>query len=395
MRILRDIRAALALFLGGHEHGVCVLRGPRDHLPFVYRLLQELEATSVDVFAPFPHRFAGADAYAELIAARVEASGRDARGPAWALPEACRDREQDAAERIRRTLACARDLLPRGRATPRLVAVVVPLELADERAHAALVRGLIEPGSSPPWFRRMRIFVHAPADDESPLPRFVRAVRFDLSSAALAASAAKDAEDPARSREQRAQSLLQAAMLDLGQRRFEVAARGFDRLHAEAQALQNPVLAALALGGLGDVERLQRRPAAAIAWYERALVPASAAAAPIVLLGITRHLADLYLASKRDADAEVFFDGAQQLARAIPEPETQVNSLIGRGLAQQRRGGAAATWAASFAAAAEVARDNDCHELLAELRPRLKDGRRHELPEALRRSIDALLGGGA
>ena len=222
----------------------------------------------------------------------------------------------------------------------------------------------------------------------------MRALPYDLSSEALARSAATQAEDPSVPRPQRAQALLQAAMLDVGHRRFEPAQRRLDALYDEAQALESPVLAALALSGLGDIERIEKRGAAAIEWYERALVPASDAGAPIVLLMITRHLADLYFAGGRVADAEVFFDGAQQLARMIPEPETQATSLLGRGLAQQRRGAAPEVWAASFLAAAEVARDNDRDQLVAELRPHLQASRCHGLPAALRRSIDTVLGGG-
>lgn len=390
MRLLQELRGELAGFLGDPEHGVCVLRGAREQLPFVYRLLHEFEVGSTDVFLSFPHRFATAEAYVEVITERIEASERAARGAAPALARDC----PGAAAQLKSALERARELLPRGRDTPRLVVILCPLEVVDERAYAELVRGLSDPGGLPPWFRRLRIFVHAAAGEPWPLPRFVRTLHFDLSSAALAKSAAMEAEDPSLPRQQRAQALLEAAMLDVGHRRFEPAQRRLDALYGEAQALKSPVLAALALSGLGDIERIEKRNAPAIEWYERALVPASDAEAPIVLLMITRHLADLYFAGGRVVDAEVFFDGAQQLARMIPEPETQATSLLGRGLAQQRRGAAPEVWAASFLAAAEVARDNDRDQLVAELRPHLQASRNHGLPAALRRSIDTVLGGG-
>lgn len=396
MRIFRRLRGELLAFLEGQEHGVCVLRGQRDHLSFVYRLTQEIEAVSADVFLNFPHRFDSAEDFTALILGQVEASGRAARGDDdWTLPAPCRDPRRAVNERLKAGLGCARAMLPRGGYTPRLVVLLCPLEVGDERGYAALVRALSDPGGAPPWFRRMRIFVHAPVDEEWPLPRFVRDLKIDLSAAALAESATSDAADPSLPPMQRAQALLQAAMLDLGNRRFSAAKQRLDVVYGEAQALKSPVLTALALSGLGDVERLERRSEAAIAWYERALVPASEAGAPTVLLMITRQLAELYFAGGRTADAEVFFDGAQQLASVVPEPETQATSLLGRGLAQQRRGAAPADWAASFVAAAEVARDNDRVDLLAQLRPHLERSRSHGLPAALRCSVDALLGGGA
>jgi tetratricopeptide (TPR) repeat protein len=390
LRPLRELRGELAGFLGDQDHGVCVLRGGREYLPFVYKILQELETTATDVFLSFPHRFESAAGYAELIARRIEESEREARG-ATALELR---HERPVADRIKDALGHARELLPRGHDMPRLVVILVPLEIADERAYTDLVHALTEPGGLPPWFRRMRIFMHVAGTDAWPLPRFVRSLTVDLSAEELARGAVEDAGDPSLTRQQRAQALLQAAMLDVGHRRYEAARGRLDAVHGESQALGSPVLAALALSGLGDIERIERRNEDAIGWYERALVPASEAGAPVVLLMITRHLADLYFAGGRLADAEVFFDGAQQLARVLPEPETQATSLLGRGLAQQRRGAPAAVWAASFVAAAEVARDNDRTQLLVEIRPHLHASRTQALTPELRRSIDTMLGGG-
>lgn len=396
MRVLRELRQELRGFLVGQDHGVCVLRGQRDHLPFVYRLLQEIAADSTDVFLDFPHRFDTAETYVGMIAAQIEASGREARQqPGWSMPPTCRDAERTVAARLKDTLVCARGMLPRGSDRPRLVVVLCPLEVADEQEYVALTRALIEPGGDvAPWFVRMRVFVHAPSREDRPLPRFARALAVDLSPAAMAESANLDASDLALPPTQRTQALLQAAMLDVGHQRFVRARERLDAVHAQAQSQGNPVLAALALSGLGDVERLERRGDAAIDWYERALVPASEAGAPIVLLMITRHLADLYVAAGRIAEAAVFFDGAQQLAGLIPEPESRVSALLGRGLAEQRGGAAPTTWVASLVEAAEVARDHGCDELLAGLRPRLAAGRSPALPPELRRSIDELLGGG-
>lgn len=396
MRILRALRDELASFLEGQEHGICVLHGERDRLPFVYRILLELEGGSGDVFLCFPHVFASADDYVRLIADRVEASRREAGGdPAWSLPAPCRDPGRPALARLQEVLGCARAMLPRGSEAPRLVVVLCPLETQDEPGRRALCEALVHaPAGAPPWFRRLRVIVDAPAPPAS-APRFVRSLRVDLSPEALAASARADADDPARSREERAQASLQVAMLDLGHRRLEAARVRLDQVYGEAQALGSPQLAAQALCGLGDVERVAGEREAAIAWYERALVPAAEARAPVVLLTLSRHLADLYFASRRPRDAETFYDGAQQLAAALPEPETQARALLGRGLAQQQRGAPAQEWAASFLAAGEVARDNDRADLLAELRPLLTASRREPLPAELQRGIAGLLGGGA
>lgn len=395
MRVLREVRDAIGSFLGGQEHGICVLYGEREHLPFVYRILQEFEAASADVFLPFVHRCDALDDYLGVIAERVEASAREARGdPSWVLPEPCRDPGTQAELRLREILTCARAMLPPGRVHPRLVVVLCPLEVTDEEGYSALVRSLaLRAEGTPPWFRRMRVFVHARSVEGWTLPARVLGVKVDLSPDALATSAALDAEDPSLSQEERAQALLQAAMIDAGHHRFEAARARLDVVFGEAKELKNPVLAALALSGLGDVERLAGDAPAAIGWYERALVPAGEAGSPVILLMVSRHLADLYLAAERASDAEIFYDGAQRLAAAIAEPETQVSSLVGRGLAQQRRGAGPSEWAASFVEAGEVARRSEREDLLEGVRPRLVTCRGRALPAELRGSLEGLLGG--
>ena len=390
LRLLRDLRAELEHFFDGQEHGVCILRGKREHLPFVYSLLQELEQTSSDVFLPFPHAFQTAEEYAARIAERVLAGGREAYGESWSPPSCL---GETPAERVKSALECARSMLPRGKDTPRLVVVLVPLEV-EGGGYLRLVRDLVDPGETlAPWFQRMRILVSAAPSEEVKPARFVRELAVDLSLEAQMRGVEEAVEDPSLTRQERAQARLQAAMVDLGNGRLESAAERLDMLYREAVELKSVVLQALALGGLGDLERVSGEDEAAIEWYERALVPAGEAGAPLILLTISRHLADLYFAAGRDAEAEVFYDGAQRLAGVLPEPEAWVTSLIGRGAAQQRRGAPPAEWAASFARAGEVARDNDRGELLRELRPRLEESSAHSLPEALRRTIDALLGG--
>ncbi|MCA9695860.1 MAG: hypothetical protein KC636_40155, partial [Myxococcales bacterium] len=90
-------------------------------------------------------------------------------------------------------------------------------------------------------------------------------------------------------------------------------------------------------------------------------------------------------------EAETFFDGAQELARVIPEPETQATSLEWRGRLQEDRGERGAA-TASYLEAAKVARANDRHEFFERLRSRLVSCPRNGLTPALRREVDDVLG---
>lgn len=394
MRILRELRGAIGGFLEGQEHGICVLHGAREHMPFAFHMLQEFEGAGTDVFLPFVERFESAESYVGGVIARIEASGREAREDAtWTLPGGCYEADRAPGARLRETLECARSMLPRGRERPRLVVILCPLEVVDEAGYAGLVRALLgEAERTPPWFRRMRVFVHA-VSVEAPLPVRALVLRVDLSPEAMATAARADADEPSLSREQRAQARLQAAMIDAGHHRFEAARAGFDEVYAEAVDLKNAVMAALALSGQGDAARLGGDSAGALAWYERALVPAGEAGSPVILLMLARYLAELYAAAGRAAEAEVFFDGAQRLAGAMPEPETQVRSLVGRGVAQQQRGAPGEVWATSFVTAGVVARASEREDLVEELRPRLVECLGQKVDAELRRSLTGLVGG--
>lgn len=397
MRLLRQLRRDLAAFIEGHEHGILALGAARDHLPWMYMLLQELAETSPDVFLMFPHEFVDAEAYVALVAERVRASASEASGaPTLSLPEACTDPARPIADRLRATLAHARDLLPRGADAPRLVVVLGPLKAAGDPDYVALVRALVEEAVTiPPWFHRIRLIIHEPTGTTPPLRmgRFARALAVDLSTAAMERSIAEEAADPAATPQQRAHALLQEAAFHLGHRRLDDASRSYRALCDHAQETHNPLLTALALQGLGDVERARGRLEAALDWYERTLPPASEAGAPLVLLLVARALAHLYFELGRFSDAETFFDGTQQLAAALPEPETQAQALIWRGRAQERQG-APGRCAESLLAAARVARDNDRAALLDELRPRLTTFQRGEIPNELRREIHDFLARG-
>ncbi len=394
MRILRQLRADLDAFLSGEEHGLLLLRVAHDHLPWIYMTLQEIAATSPDVHLDFPHPFVSATAYADLVTERVAASAREAvGGAARPLPPTCSDPTVGAEIRVRAALASARDLLPRGPGAPRLVCTLCPIELRVAAEHDRFVRGVLNLEVAPPWFHRMRVIVHLPPDAPEPtLPRMSRALAVDLSSGAMARSVEAEAQDPTTPPSQRAQALLQAGTLQIGLQRLDAAALSFHQLRVYAQRAQDPLLTALACHGLGEVERARSRRAEALAWYERALIPAGEAGAPIVLLMVARALADQYLDAGRHAEAEQFFDGSQQLAAALPEPEAQSQALAGRGRAQALRG-ASEPSAVSYLAAARLARQYSCEEQTSRLRSRLKEALRSTLPAPIALEIRQFLGG--
>lgn len=369
MRTLRQLDHDLTAFLEGQEHGICVLIAERDQLPWVFSALQGLDLTLPHIFLSFPHAFTSVDEYADTIIEGCLAIASERAGDV--PPPKLED--MSAALRVKSALMHTRDvLLPPRTSSPRLVPVLAPLTCASEAEVLSFVQAIVAAHDGwPPWFHRMRIFVHVPPGaDVGPLPRFVRVLAVDLSVAALSAGVAADADDPNATPEQRTQSLLQVASIDAANGRHDAAIAGFREVYARTTARPSPVFAALALSGIGDVWTMRKNLPEAVSWYERALVPASETGAALLMLLISQNLARLYFELGRHADAETFFDGAQKLAMAVPDAPSHVQALQWRGRLEELRG-AHKEAGASFLAAATVAREHHIAALLDELRPRL------------------------
>lgn len=391
MRALRRLGEDLAAFIHGHDHAICVLQAERDHLPWVHATLQEQGAAAPDIFLPFPHPCDSARDYAQTVVDLCLNCVRS-QNPTLESPAACLQTTSSPATRVCAALAFARDiLLPPRTCPPRLVAILAPLTTKNEPALLDFARDILtrDPGW-PPWFYRLRIFVHAPpATALPPLPPHARTLAVDLSPAALAASVHESARDPAAPPELRVQALLQAAALDATAGRHEAAIASYRDLHAHAAANNNHMLAALALAGLGDIEAARMDSPGAIAWYERALVPASNTGSAILMLVLTRNLAHLYFERGRHTDAELFYDGAQRLAMAVPDAESHIEALTWRGRLEELRG-AQEQAATSFLAAARVAREYGHPAQLDRLTARLAE-RRARVSPPLAREIAAFL----
>lgn len=365
MRVVEDLRASLVRFLAGQEYGFAVLDGERSAMPWVYGVLQEIEAASPHRVLRFPYDFEGPDAYADVIAAGCLDFVREEVGdPMIELPEACGDTARGALARVQASLTFARDRgLPRG--GRRVIAVVLaPISVGDEAAYGAFVRELLQvPPGRPPWFRRLRLLVEAPAGgirSLGALPAWTCPLVVDMSIAAMSTSVDEDAQDEGAPVERRAWASLQAAALEAGrgdvdaarQRLYEVLEWSRGRKGDAAIAR----LRTMAMSGLGDVSALTGERQEAIEWYERALEPAGEASAALLLLVLARRLASLYVEVGRLADAEAFFDGAQKLAVLVPDLHSHVEALQGRGRLEAQRGAleaAARTWMKALDAARE------------------------------------------
>jgi tetratricopeptide (TPR) repeat protein len=403
LSLFEKLRTEIEDFIGQRDFSVLVLAAGGEQVAYAIKSIQGIEdAGSADIFLPFAHDFDRPDKFASLVVERVRASYEAARaelglagegGGAPAFPVLCLDERQPAWLRIREALTFARSIIPYdGR---RLVCALLPLKIRNPYSYRLLVQQLVKNDGMPPWYRGIRIIVRE--DTDVPLlPRnvheapFVKSLRVDLSSEAMASSLGEEMDNPGAPRESRAQAMLQLAAIDYAHCRYTEAISKYNELLAYYQETKNLTMQALVINGIGDVYRRARRLPAAKDWYERALVPAAASASAVVLFTVARNLAHALFELEQYPEAELFFDGAQQLGPQTRDPEARILSLEWRGLSQLKQGKfepAAGSFEEAARLARESKRDEHCQRNAEHLRPLLAQLGRADRFEQIEREL--------
>lgn len=394
-RLFERFQKDLEGFIEQRGQGVLVLAMAGEQIAYAVKILKQIEdAGSPDVFLLFPHDFDGPAQFASLVVGRIEASYRavlEELGPQREtmpippFPVHYRDEKLPAAGRLRQVLMFARFLVPPA-GGGRLVFGLLPLQIKDLPGYRGLVEQLVQTPKGMPWFRGMRIIVRE--DSRSPMlsptvkeEPFVKFLSTDLSTEAMVASLNEELADPETLVEQRAQALVQLAGHDYANRRYEEALVKYNELQAYYQETGDLTMLTFVLIGVGDVHSRMQKPALAKEWFERALVPAAECGSPILLFTLGRNLGHIYYEQKQFAQAETFFDGAQQLGLLTRDPDCKILALEWRGLSQEQQ----LSWdraADSFEEAARLAlefkRDEHRQRNLGHLRKTLKQLRQQD-----------------
>jgi tetratricopeptide (TPR) repeat protein len=371
MRSLLDrLQRGFSEFIEQRNCGILILCTEGEQIAYGIRTLKAIEDSGTsDVFLLFPHAFENAAHYVSIVVERVKASYQAAleqlqltHSPAamQPFPVASEDARRPPIIRLREVLTFARGLLPPDSGS-RLVCALMPMEIIDVHGYRMLIEEIVNSAGSRPWFSGMRIIVREdtaqPKFPESLGQRpFVYTLSVDLSNEAMAKSLQQEVEDPATPVDERAQSQLQLAFMDYSHQRYDAAITKFTDLLAYYQQTKNLLMQALVLNGLGDVYNRAGRIDLAQEWYERALEPAAESGVTVLLFTIGRNLGHLHYGLRQYAEAEIYFDGAQQLGLETKDPESKILALEWRGLSQEAQG-ALDRAAVSFEEAARAARE--------------------------------------
>ena len=132
-------------------------------------------------------------------------------------------------------------------------------------------------------------------------------------------------------------SLLQLALIDSAHKRYDEANARFRVLLDYYRRIDQPVMLAVVMNGIGETARRRGNTAEATEWFNRALTPASQAEQPAVLAPVVQNLAGIAYEQKRYDDAEAYFDALVILKNAMLDEEGKVEALEWRGLTQEKR----------------------------------------------------------
>jgi tetratricopeptide (TPR) repeat protein len=280
-------------------------------------------------------------------------------------------------ERLKQLIIFSRGLLPTLEGCA-VVWVFLPMTISNGAAYADLISGVWQHQLPFPWCHHVRLIVR----DSFPetvlkqraegVPR-IREVIVDFSPEAIRQALEQEANDEQTPLAERVNNALMLAGIDFSHARYELAFKQYDVVHRFAAATQNPTLAAIALMGMGEVQRAQGAHEKAAEFFQAAIAPAAQCQAPPVpvLLNLYLNLGELRHAQRQWEEAEVFLHGAGEFALLMRDPAQRLRSwkLLGDAQYQQAKIELALkTWSNGAIVAAKLERQEEHQEFVKYLR---------------------------
>jgi tetratricopeptide (TPR) repeat protein len=303
----------------------------------------EMFWTCIDAFTtPAEYAQAVVGSFAVKHKAVTQALQKEGRTPWPPLPGRVASKETAPAERLRALMVFSRSLLSvlEGGLT---VWVLLPLEVVDAGAFAALVRDVIDHEFPFPWCHHLRLVVR---DDPrakalskllEQAPR-VQWLSFDLSLPTMEKAMEEEVTDETLPLDQRMANLLVLAGVDFAQKRYADAVEKYELLARYHGAKGNQQLVALALNGIGEVHYRKGELDQAGKYFQEALPAASASLVPSpVLFSVTLNLANLRAEQGHWGEAEGYHECAERLAMMARNVGGKLQAMEKRGLSQYKQ----------------------------------------------------------
>jgi tetratricopeptide (TPR) repeat protein len=351
-KLLQGVGDRLQAFVDQRDDVALILTSPAtDALP-ILTLFEGLESSSTsNQFWMFTDPFTDPETYAAAVLSAFSSKheamrlvmGKAGLTPWPPIPERILAPGLTPAVRLRGLAAFSRELLPVPNGGT-VVWIFYPLDVADPSGFAGVMRQMLQHRFPNPWCHHLRFIIRDEPTDRavttamSGAPR-IRFYQPDLSAEAIQKSMEEAVEDDTLRLEERVTNLMVLAGTDFAQHRYPEALEKYALLLQYHAPMGNHGMAALALNGmgesyekLGDLERAEQS-------YQAALIPASHGEHPpiAVLVNVVLNLAHLRYGQARWAEAEGYYDLAQQLATVARDAPLKVRALEFRGICQREQ----------------------------------------------------------
>lgn len=384
-KLFEEVHRRLGNFIDQREHLFMLIACHDFETAYLLKILQAMdESNRSDLFWMFADEFKDPLTYIETLIERFKAKHegvceglkKEGKEPWPPIPSLVLDPSQLPVYRLKELMKFSRSLLPSEEGHLSIWGFF-PNQIKDHGLYEEWVRRLIEHQFPFPWCHHMRIFLRDEKDSPILFKKLNHAPRLcffspDFSVEAMEKSLKEEVMDSRVPLDQRLQSLMSMAGLDLAHRRYEEALKKYKVLLPYFQGTGNHAMSALILNWMGEAfERMERLPEAQ-RYYESALTPAVESKSEPVLLNIVMNLANLKLSQKAWSDAELYYESAEKMATALCVPQAKIICLERRGICQfmQNNGeGALESWNDG----ATLARALEEKYLLKEILQRLKD----------------------
>src|SRR5262249_45754939 len=280
-RLFAQMQKEITNFIEQRDNLLMLSVCPKRDLAIVLRTLRDIEqASATDVFLLFGNDFLASGLFVNEAVEHLQEEHRMAcealvekgREPWPPLPKSLLDEGRTPEDRLREAIRFTRSLVPR-EGGHRLVWVMFPQRIVDRRAYVRLISSLVPAQGVQPWMRSVRLIFRVDVNFAQTAPELANAPRVqvsrsDFSPAAIAASLEEDVDDEDLPLEQRMQSLFSLAYLDYANERSDAAREKFDLLLGYYQQTKNPLMQAMVMNGLGDLEQRNNDLEKSQYWYE-------------------------------------------------------------------------------------------------------------------------------
>ena len=347
--IMQDIRSEFQRFIAGRTENLLIVPCEPDHSALLFKTLEALEddPESLDVFLTFGHPFTDPGQYVReippVISLQLAGVNEELvkRGePSLPTPPAeLMNESQNPSTRLVGLMRYVESLVMDER---RVIWVFFPLEIDATTPYAELVNYAydeLKTGS----LRMTKLIVRDGAISPN-LERGlggqpnVKIYRPELDPDSLEKKLNEKAKDPRLPMEEHAQIQMMLAGFDVAHQRYDMAlARNLelaDYFGRVGQRHQQSIV----LNNIGDLHYTRNKFSEAQTWYERAInLSVGLKSEPLVLYQ-SFNLGNALLMQNRFADALIYYNAMEQLARATNLPMQQIQALEQMGTANYRMG---------------------------------------------------------